>query len=70
VPASGYQEFIEVLGEDAQKAQAAIRMVLSLPSISSQLTDNLNSSIHLRTLLTDLFLIDEVLKTTYKVIKT
>lgn len=70
VPTSGYQKFIEVLGEDAQKAQAAIRMVLSLPSISSQLTDNLNSSIHLRTLLTDLFLIDEVLKTTYKVIKT
>jgi hypothetical protein len=70
VPTCGYQKFIEVLGEDAQKAQAAIRMVLSLPSISSQLTDNLNSSIHLRTLLTDLFLIDEVLKTTYKVIKT
>ena len=31
-------------------------------SISSQLVDNLNASIHLRTLLTDIFLIDETLK--------
>jgi hypothetical protein len=31
-------------------------------SISSQVVDNLNASIHLRALLTDLFLIDEVLK--------
>ena len=31
-------------------------------SISSQLVDNLNASIHLRALLTDLFLIDEILK--------
>ncbi len=70
VPANSYRKFLEVLADDAQKAQAAIRMVLSVPSISSQLTDNLNSSIHLRSLLTDLFLIDETLKTNYKVIKT
>jgi hypothetical protein len=31
-------------------------------SIGSQLIDNLNASIHLRALLTDLFLMDEVLK--------
>jgi len=37
--------------------------VLSLPAIGSQVIDNLNASIHLRALLTDLFLIDEVLKT-------
>ena len=37
-------------------------MVLAQPSISSQLIDNLNASIHLRALLTDLFLIDELLK--------
>jgi hypothetical protein len=36
--------------------------VLEQVSISSQLVDNLNASIHLRALLTDLFLIDEVLK--------
>jgi hypothetical protein len=38
-------------------------MVLALPAISSQLVDNLNASIHVRALLTDIFLIDEALKT-------
>ena len=70
ISADGYRRFLEVFDQDAQKAQAAIRMVLSLPSISSQLTDNLNSSVHLRTLLTDLFLIDETLKTNYNLIKS
>jgi len=70
IPADGYRKFLEVLDQDAQKAQAAIRMVLSLPSISSQLTDNLNSSIHVRSLLTDLFLLDETLKTTRSLIKS
>ena len=39
-----------------------MQLVLAQPSISSQLVDNLNASIHLRALLTDLFLLDEVLK--------
>ena len=65
----GYRKSLEVFDQDAQKAQAAIRMVLSLPSIGSQLTDNLNSSIHLRTLLTDLFLIDETVKTNFNILK-
>jgi hypothetical protein len=39
-----------------------MEMVLAQPAISSQLIDNLNASIHLRALLTDLFLIDEILK--------
>jgi hypothetical protein len=56
------QAFIEVLRSDALKAGAAIRLVLSRDAISSQLIDNLNASIHLRALLTDLFLIDETLK--------
>ena len=43
-------------------AQAAVQLVLAQPGISSQLVDNLNASIHLRALLTDLFLIDEILK--------
>ena len=41
---------------------AAIELVLAQPSISSQLVDNLNASIHLRALLTDLFLMGEVLR--------
>ena len=40
---------------------AAMELVLSQPAISSQLIDNLNSSIHLRALLTDLFLVGEIL---------
>ena len=40
----------------------SVAIVLSLPGISSQVIDNLNASIHLRALLTDLFLVDEVLK--------
>jgi hypothetical protein len=63
-PAETYERFIAVLDRDANDAQAAIQLVLVQPSISSQLVDNLNASIHLRALLTDLFLIDEVLKTT------
>jgi len=59
---SPYAGFMSVIERDARDAQAAVRLVLAQPSISSQLVDNLNASIHLRALLTDLFLIDEVLK--------
>jgi hypothetical protein len=59
---SDYTAFGAVLEADAHAAHAAVRLVLAQPSISSQLVDNLNASIHLRSLLTDLFLIDEVLK--------
>ena len=48
--------------EDVRKAAAVFDLVRSRPAISSQLVDNLNASIHVRVLLTDLFLIDEVLK--------
>ena len=57
-----YAGFMAVIDRDARDAQAAVRLVLAQPGISSQLVDNLNASIHLRALLTDLFLIDEVLK--------
>ena len=51
-----------MIGRDARSSLAAVELVLEQPSISSQLIDNLNASIHLRALLTDLFLIDELLK--------
>ena len=62
-PTAPYAAFIGVIDRDARDAQAAVQLVLAQPAISSQLVDNLNASIHLRALLTDLFLIDEVLKT-------
>ena len=60
--AQGHQAFLAVLDRDANDSLAAMELVLGQPVISSQLIDNLNASIHLRALLTDLFLIDEVLK--------
>lgn len=61
-PAPPYRDFLSVLDRDARDAQVTLRLALAQPSISSQLIDNLNASIHLRALLTDLFLIDEILK--------
>lgn len=57
-----YRAFLGVLERDARDSLAAIQLVLAQGTISSQLIDNLNASIHLRALLTDLFLIDEILK--------
>ena len=61
-PAEPYTAFQAVLARDARDSLAAVELVLAQPAISSQLIDNLNASIHLRALLTDLFLIDEILK--------
>ena len=61
-PADRYHAFIAVLDRDAQDARAAVQLVLAQASISSQLIDNLNASIHVRALLTDLFLIDEIVR--------
>jgi hypothetical protein len=57
-----YRAFIAVIDRDAASALAAVRMVLAQPSINSQIVDNLNANIHVRALLTDIFLIDETLK--------
>lgn len=59
---AGCEEFLQVLERDARATRAALRLVANRPSISSQLIDNLNASIHVRALLTDLFLIDEAMK--------
>ena len=59
---NGHHAFLAVLDRDAGDSLAAVEMVVAQPALSSQLIDNLNASIHLRALLTDLLLIDEVLK--------
>jgi len=61
-PKESFEKFIDVLEQDVAKASAGLRLTLAQPSISSQLVDNLNASIHLRTLLTDIFLVDEIVK--------
>ncbi len=54
--------FIDALKADATKAAYSVQVALNCGRISSQLVDNLNASIHLRAVLTGLFLADEALK--------
>ena len=54
-----FENFINILSHDANKSHIAGKLVLSSQMITSQLIDNLNASIHLRALLTDMFLVDE-----------
>jgi hypothetical protein len=60
--AASTRQFLDAVKRDAAVAQGAIGLVLDRPSISSLLVDNLNATIHLRALLTDLFLIDQARK--------
>ena len=57
-----WSDYLAMFDLDVQRAQTAMRLVLAQKSISSELIDNLNASIQVRTLLADLFLVDEALK--------
>ena len=59
--AAKYVAFLEVLSSDEHDSICTIELVLAQPTISSQLIDNLNASMHLRAVLTDLFLVSDVL---------
>ena len=61
-PADALNNFLKVLESDAAATQAALRLVLGQPGISSQMIDNINASIHVRALLTDVFVVDEIIK--------
>ncbi len=63
-PAEALDGFLKTLEADANTTQAALRLVLAQPGISSQMIDNINASIHVRALLTDVFIVDEILKGT------
>jgi hypothetical protein len=54
--------FLAAVRDDALKARGAIAFTLNCGTIGSQLIDNLNASIHVRALLTDLFLADQALR--------
>jgi hypothetical protein len=62
-PIAHYDGFCSTLECDVQNSLACIDLVLAQPALSSQLIDNLNASIHLRALLTDLFLLGEIFRT-------
>ena len=61
-PQNAIDGFLKAVEADAAATQSALRLVLGQPGISSQMIDNINASIHVRALLTDVFIIDEVLK--------
>jgi len=56
-----WDDMLAVVARDAEGALAAVRLVAARPAASSQLVDNLNANIHLRAVLTDLFLVDDLL---------
>ena len=58
----GIEGFLKAVAEDARKSLSLVRLVNSRPDISSMLIDNVNGSIHLRALLTDLFVVAEAFK--------
>lgn len=60
-PQASWAEMTRVVATDAGAALAAVRLVSARPGVSSQLIDSLNANVHLRALLTDLFLVDELL---------
>lgn len=54
--------YADVIQQDAERAKAAVDLVLSTPVITSLLIDNLNATIHIRALLTSVFVIDEAMQ--------
>jgi hypothetical protein len=62
-PQAALEGLLASLDTDARFTQSALQLVLALPAgISSQMVDNINASIHVRALLTDVFVIDEMLR--------
>jgi hypothetical protein len=59
---AGTAHFFEAVERDVQAARGALGLVLSRERIASLLIDNFNASVHVRALLTDLFLIEQALK--------
>ncbi|MDH3732139.1 MAG: hypothetical protein OEU54_01335 [Gemmatimonadota bacterium] len=59
-PADLYRAVTDITSADAARAAAAVHLVTAQDVIPSEMIDNLNASLHIRALLTDLFLLDDV----------
>ena len=57
-------DFEKIILDDLRKARGAVSFVLSQKLLGSEIIDNLNASIHLRTVLTDFFLYSEAAQPT------
>ena len=54
--------YLDAVARDALTARGAMALVLGRARIGSLLVDNLNASVHLRALLTDVFLLEQAMK--------
>ena len=61
-PADALDALLKTVERDAATTQAMLRLVLGQQGISSQMIDNINASIHVRALLTDVFVVDEIIR--------
>ena len=56
--AAEWASYLDVVKDDGARAKTMIEFALAQPILSSELIDNLNATTHVRTLLTDVFLLD------------
>ena len=56
------QYFVKTIINDVNTTRSMLGLVLEMSDISSQIVDNLNASVHLRAMLTDLFVLEDILK--------
>ena len=61
-PSDSWADVVAMVRSDATAALAMVRLISARPGVSSELIDNLNAFIHMRALLTDLFLVDDLLE--------
>ena len=61
-PQEALDGVLKAVEADAAVTQSMLRLVLGQPGISSQMIDNVNASIHVRALLTDVFVVDEIIR--------
>jgi hypothetical protein len=59
-PREAYDRFFAVLERHAHDSLAAVDLVQAQSRISAQMIDHLTASTHVKALLTDIFLIDEI----------
>jgi len=60
-PADAWSQVTEMVRSDSASALAVVRLISARPGVSSELIDSLNAFVHMRALLTDLFLVDDLL---------
>lgn len=55
------EAWLQVLADDGAKTRTALALLAAMPVVTSKVVDNFNASIHVRAMLTDIFVLDEAL---------